>query len=163
MRVGRTPLHLLLMLVAASAFTACAGDDDSTAQQRPPRDAVSSYERDVRDVHDAMNDAMSVAFGSQQLDADLVQAARTTASESVDEMNSMDPPRRYDAAHAEYTRGLALFASILADIHRQVGDPNAARRHLADKRFTTGVAHLERASDLYSEAGFDLDEPAADG
>lgn len=159
----RAALKLTLAIFAGLALVGC-GEDKATQRSEPASDsALLEYEQDVRTVHADMNDAMSAAFGTRQLDPKLVRAARTTATESIEAMGSGTPPDRYKDPHGEYTKGLETFASILADVERQVDDPDVARQHLGDKRFITGVAHLEKASELYKEAGLDLDEMSGSG
>lgn len=159
----RTLLKLTLAIFAGLALVGC-GEDTATQRSEPASDsALLQYEQDVRKVHADMNDAMSAAFGTQQLDPKLVRAARTTATESIEAMGSATPPDRYKDPHGEYSKGLEAFASILADVERQVDDPDVARQHLRDRRFATGVAHLEKASELYKEAGLDLEETPDSG
>ena len=155
-----TVLQVSVLLVTLVALAGCGGD-------RPARDSSDAaatrdetYESVVSEIHREMNAAMSAAFSSRELDAQRVRAARTTATESLRRMEEATVPVDFRTAHAEYTTGLDTFAAILADVEDQVDEPDVARRHLGDKRFSTGVAHLERATKLYRDAGLDLDAGA---
>lgn len=156
----RILLTLVVAALAASGIAGCGkGDVDRDGQRGTPGrdDTATSYERDMRRIHRDMDAAMAAAFRSTALDPRLVREARAAATESASEMQATDPPARYEDAHAEYLAGLRTFQEILTDVARQVGDPDVARRHLGDKRFATGVAHLEKASTLYEDAGLELD------
>lgn len=159
----RRSIAAALTLLVSVAAVACGGEQDRREGGSEAEPPVSSYERTVRTVHTDMDDAMAAAFGSGSLDAELVHEARTTAEEARTRLDQAAVPARYRPAHEEYTRGLETFVDILEDVETQVDDPDVARRHLGDKRFSTGVGHLERASELYSEAGLDLDASAATG
>jgi len=164
----RASLSGTIMLVVFSMLLGGCGSDQTNSKvakdsKAAPEAGAESYESTVHEVHDEMNSAMSAAFASQQLDAQLVRVARTTATRSLKQMAAATAPTRYRSAHDEYTAGLTTFAAILADVEGQVNEPDVARRHLGDKRFSTGVAHLEKATSLYDEAGLDLNAAAESG
>ena len=150
-------IAVALALLASFGAAGC-GDEDAPTEKRASAPPRSSYETTIRTIHTDMNDAMAAAFADGSLDEDRVREARTTAQDAAAKMDEAQVPSKYKLAHQEYARGLAAFVDILEDVEAQVDDPNVARRHLADKRFSTGVSHLERASRLYSDAGLDLDD-----
>jgi hypothetical protein len=152
-----TLARLLLVMAVTGALATGCGPDAEDRREAPSPAGATAYETSVRSIHADMNEAMAAAFAPGDLDAARVGAAEQTARRAAAEMESAQVPKRYDEAHAEYARGLATFVEILGDVEAQVNDPNVARRHLQDERFATGVGHLERASQLYEDAGLDLD------
>lgn len=163
-RMQRRFALLLVGVVLLATVAAGCGSDSRAAGPRTKRSSdASTYERQIRRVHEDMNEAMSAAFATRQLDRKLVRTARTTASRSLETLQSAKPPKRYAKAHDEYVLGLETFVAILTDVERQVDQPDLARRHLGDKRFTTGVAHLEKASKLFAKAGLDLNAATGEG
>jgi hypothetical protein len=154
-RATRAVLTVIVGVILAGCGSSAAVERDA-----PKADRTQSYETTVRAIHTEMNDAMGAAFASSTLDADRVRTAKETAQQAAARMESARTPDQYTRAHEEYLRGLETFAEILGDVEQQVDDPNVARRHLEDERFTSGVQHLERASQLYADAGLDLDDDA---
>lgn len=153
----------LAVVALGSVIAVGCGEEQASKAKPAPTASQTTYETTVRTIHADMNGAMAAAFGSSSLDESLIRDARTTAQDATAEMSEVKVPARYGDAHEEYVKGLDTFVDILSDVEGQVDDPNVARRHLGDKRFTTGVGHLERASRLYSTAGLDLDARAAGG
>jgi cytochrome c556 len=153
----------LVLAVAVGMLVAACGSDAAAERDEPKRDRAQRYEAMVRTIHSDMNDAMGAAFASSTLDAERVRAAKETAQQAVTEMESANTPDRYARAHEQYLQGLETFAAILGDVEQQVDDPNVARRHLEDERFSSGVQHLEQATQMYADAGLDLDDDATTG
>lgn len=154
-RATQVVLAALVGIAVAGCGSNAAADSDDTKAG-----GTKTYEATVRTIHVDMNDAMGAAFASSSLDADRIRIAKETAQKAAARMESASTPDRYTRAHDEYLRGLETFAEILDDVEQQVDDPDVARRHLEDERFTSGVQHLERASQLYADAGLDLDGDA---
>lgn len=158
-----TRMARLALAVIVGVGGAGCGSSDAGERNASNADRTQSYESSVRAVHAEMNDAMAAAFASSSLDADRVRTAKETAQEAASRMEAAEIPEAYTRAHEEYLRGLETFVEILDDVEQQVDDPNVARRHLEDERFSSGVQHLERASQLYDDAGLDLDDDPSPG
>jgi hypothetical protein len=155
-----TRFALLILTSLIGLVVAGCGSSDATKRGQSSADREQRYEAVVRTIHSDMNDAMGAAFGASTLDATRVRTAKETAQQAVRRMETVTTPDQYADAHEQYLEGLEAFAAILDDVEQQVDDPNVARRHLEDERFSSGVQNLERASKLYSDAGFDLEDSA---
>lgn len=148
---------LLLALVGALLAAGCGGGGSETAASGPPQ-TKAEYQASVsRIVSDVSARYGNLSVDPAKLPADEVADVQTGLRELADELDEVSPPDEVSELHADYVAGLRGFADELPDLSEKLKaatDPSAGFDVLLDSE---PLQQLLRASQGFSEKGYDLE------
>jgi hypothetical protein len=149
---------VLLAFVGALMGAGCGGAGSETAASGPAPQTKAEYQATVgRIVSDVSSRYGNLSVDPAKLPADEVADVQTGLRELADELDGVSPPGEVSDLHADYVAGLRAFADELPDLTEKLKaakDPSAGIDVLLDSE---SLQQLLRASQGFSEKGYDLE------
>jgi len=148
---------LLLALVGALLAAGCGGGGSETAASGPPQTKAEYQATVSRIVSDVSARYGNLSVDPAKLPAGEVADVQSGLRELAGELDEVSPPREVSDLHADYVAGLRAFADELPKLTEKlkaVTDPSAGIDVLLDSE---SLRQLLRASQGFTEKGYDLE------
>ncbi len=155
-------MNRMILVLAALLATVVAGCGSSSGGEPEKSDTPkkkhvdASYERQLRQIDDRLDEAMSTLFGQRSFAAEHVVAAQRALDSAARELEALDPPADIAGAHEQYLEGVRGFRPIIDKLAKAEGDPERVRAHLSDPEYGEVIQMLEQAKSDFEDAGYDL-------